>query len=66
MLAINPKSAIAYNNIGVALATQANLGNAKTDPAKLDQAIAEYRRPSMLNPATCFPITILVFVLLYP
>ena len=44
VLAINPKSAIAYNNIGVALAAQANQGNAGTDPAKLEQAIAEYQQ----------------------
>ena len=50
VLAINPKSAIAYNNIGVARAAQANQGNGGTDQAKLEQAIAEYQRAIELRP----------------
>lgn len=55
VLAINPKSAIAYNNIGVALAAQANLGNARTDQAKLEEAIAEYRRAIKAEPGYVLP-----------
>jgi tetratricopeptide (TPR) repeat protein len=65
VLAINPKSAIAYNNIGVALATQANLGNAKTDPAKLDQAIAEYQRAIDAEPGYVLPYNNLGLALFY-
>jgi tetratricopeptide (TPR) repeat protein len=50
VLAINPKSAKALNNIGVALAAQANLGKGETDQAKLEEAIAEYRRAIKARP----------------
>jgi tetratricopeptide (TPR) repeat protein len=50
VLAINPKSAKAYNSIGVTMAAQANLGNAGTDAAKLEEAIAEYRQAVKAEP----------------
>ena len=65
VLAINPKSATAYNNIGVALATQANLGNAGTDPAKLEQAIAEYQRAIEAEPGYVLPYNNLGLALFY-
>lgn len=43
VVAINPKSAKAYNYIGVAL-TLENQDNAKNDPTKLDAAIEQYQR----------------------
>lgn len=49
-LSINPKLAAAHNHIGIALAAQANLGNGKTDPAKLDQAMSAYRRAINAEP----------------
>ena len=65
VLAINPKSATAYNNIGVALATQANLGNEGTDPAKLEQAIAEYQRAIEAEPGYVLPYNNLGLALFY-
>jgi tetratricopeptide (TPR) repeat protein len=65
VLAINPKSATAYNNIGVALATQANLGNAGTDPAKLEQAIAQYQRAIKTEPGYVLPYNNLGLALFY-
>jgi Flp pilus assembly protein TadD len=65
VLTINPKSAIAYNNIGVALATQANRGNAGTDPAKLEQAIAEYQRAISTEPGYVLPYNNLGLALFY-
>lgn len=54
VLAFRPKSAIAYNNIGVALATQANLAartdKTQMDPAKLQQAVLKYRRAIAIEP----------------
>lgn len=50
VLAINRKSAKAYNNIGVAMAAQARLENAEPDPAKLEEAIAEYRQAIRAEP----------------
>jgi tetratricopeptide (TPR) repeat protein len=58
VLVINPKSAIAYNNIGVALATQANQanrGNAAPDPAKLKQAITKYQQAIAAEPGYALP-----------
>ena len=65
VLAINPKSATAYNNIGVALATQANLGDARTDQAKLKQAIAEYQRAIDAEPGYVLPYNNLGLALFY-
>ena len=60
VLAIKPKSAVAYNNIGVALATQANLAtkaDQKTDidPAKLMKAAANYRQAIAIEPGYAIP-----------
>lgn len=55
VLAIKPRSAVAYNNIGVALATRANLDN-RTNPnaeiyaAKLTQAVTNYKRAIAIEP----------------
>lgn len=55
VLASKPKSAIAYNNIGAALATQAKQATkanpaAKMDPAKLKQAVANYEQAIAIEP----------------
>lgn len=60
VLAIKPKSAVAYNNIGVALATQANLAtkaDQKTDidAAKLMEAAAKYRQAIAIEPGYAIP-----------
>lgn len=65
VLSINPKSAAAYNNIGVALAAQANLGNETTDPVKLDQAMASYRRAIDVEPGYVLPYNNLGLALYY-
>jgi tetratricopeptide (TPR) repeat protein len=54
---INPKSAIAYNNIGVALATLANRDKAKPDVAKLrlEDAIAKYQQAIATEPRYALP-----------
>lgn len=55
VLAIKPKSAVAYNNIGVALVTRANLDN-RANPnteiyaARLTQAVANYQRAIAIEP----------------
>ena len=55
VLTINPKSAVAYNNIGVALATQANQKKAELDAAKLKQAIAIYQQAIATEPGYALP-----------
>jgi tetratricopeptide (TPR) repeat protein len=59
-IAINPKSAIAYNNIGVALATLA-----KRDKAKLDDAIAQYYQAIAAEPRYALPYNNLGLALLH-
>jgi tetratricopeptide (TPR) repeat protein len=49
-VAINPKSAIAYNNIGVAWATLANQDNAGPNVAMLDDAITQYQQAIETEP----------------
>lgn len=59
VLGFKPKSAIAYNNIGVALATQAKLAAAdkKTDmdTAKLEQAVTKYQQAIAIEPGYAIP-----------
>jgi tetratricopeptide (TPR) repeat protein len=55
VIAINPKSEIAYNNIGVALATLAKQENAEPDRAKLDEAISQYLQAIAARPRYALP-----------
>jgi tetratricopeptide (TPR) repeat protein len=51
----SPKSAIAYNNIGVALTALANLENVERDRAKLEGAISQYKHAIAANPRYALP-----------
>jgi tetratricopeptide (TPR) repeat protein len=64
---INPKSAIAYNNIGVALATLANRDKAEPDVAKLnlEEAIKRYRHAIATEPRYALPYNNLGLALLH-
>jgi len=51
----SPKSAIAYNNIGVALTALANQENVERDRAKLEGAISQYKHAIAANPRYALP-----------
>ena len=55
VLAINPKSAIAYNNIGVALVTKANRSKEKLRAALLHDAILIYQQAIETEPGYVLP-----------
>jgi len=65
VLAINPKSAIAYNNIGVALAVVANQDNPSPDAAKLNEAIGQYQQAIAAEPRYALPYNNLGLALLH-
>ena len=65
VIAINPKSAIAYNNIGVARATLAKQDNAEPDVAKLGDAIAQYLQAIAAEPRYALPYNNLGLALMH-
>jgi tetratricopeptide (TPR) repeat protein len=54
-IVINPKSEIAYNNIGVAMATLAKKENAEPDGAKLGEAILQFQEAIKAKPRYALP-----------
>jgi tetratricopeptide (TPR) repeat protein len=52
ILAINPDSAIAYTNIGIARSSEAKQNSGPPDAAKLDEAIAQYEKAIALGPGS--------------
>lgn len=62
---INPKSAIAYNNIGVALTALANQENVERDKGKLDDAMSQYKHAIAANPRYALPYNNLGLLLVH-